>query len=349
MIFGLVLLAYGVAVGGAVALLRRFRPAWSQRRVVLVAILPGPLAIVVAAAIGIAMLGPAPPGETDATGMTIAIYIIGGTCLAGISLVLGGIAAWIAIRLTMAAETREAFVMTSPAFDALIAPLPDEVQADMRRRMTPPLPITVEELFRAIHGWLVSAGIGEGRGGYPGGPAGPGWHAYVAQQRRNIAAFRAVADAWGDPPTDLAEAVDWYDRNFPPPVRLQGDGWEPHVERIAGRHIYAFPVASGQATFGYDFPISAADVDVLLTDPYRRAVLEVVTHTVFQRSSIRGNPAVTQAGFDAIVEVVLHGTQAALAAYLTAVDREHNFRSGLYIRQAMARHAAVAKEGQPGC
>ncbi len=81
----------------------------------------------------------------------------------------------------------------------------------------------------------------------------------------------------------------------------------------------------------------------------RRAVLEVVTHTVFQRSSIRGNPATTRTGFDAIVTSVLHGTNTALATYLAAFDREHNIRADAYIRQAMERHAAVAKEGRPAC
>ncbi|WP_294328175.1 hypothetical protein [uncultured Sphingomonas sp.] len=343
----LVLLIYGIAVGGVVALLRRFRASWSRRRAVLVAILPSPSAVVVAAAIGIATLGRAAPGDIDATGMATAFYMVGGALLACILLVLGSIAAWIAMRLGATTEPREERVMPSPAFDALLAPLPDDVQTELRRRLTPPFPATAQELLRAIHGWLVDAGIAEGRGGYPGEPAGPGWRAYAAQQRRSIAAFRAVADAWGDPPADLAEAVGRYDDAFPPPVRLQGDGWEPHVEVVAGRHIYAFPVASGHATHSFDFPITAADVDVLLTDPYRRAVLEVVTHTVFQRSSIRGNPATTRTGFDAIVATVLHGTKAALATYLTAFDREHNIRAETYIRQTMERHAAVAKEGRP--
>lgn len=158
-----------------------------------------------------------------------------------------------------------------------------------------------------------------------------------------------MVSAWGDPPADLAEAVNRYDDAFPPPVRLQGDGWEPHVEVIAGRHIYAFPVASGHATLGFDFPIIPADVDVLLADPYRPAVLEVVTHTVFQRSSIRGNRATTRTGFDTIVVILLHGTNDALAAYLTAFDREHNIRADTYIRQAVERHAAVSKEGRPAC
>lgn len=310
---------------------------------------PGPLIVIIAAVVGIAKLGRAAPGEIGATGMATAFYMVGDTVLGGILLVLGSIAAWIAIRMCATTEPRKEIVMPSTAFDALLAPLPDDVQTELQRRTTPPLPATTVALLRTIHGWLVSAGIAEGRGGYPGGPAGPGWSAYAAQQRRSIAAFRAMADAWGDPPADLAEAVDRYDDAFPSPVRLQGDGWEPHVEIIAGRPIYAFPVASGHATLDFDFPITTADVDVLLADPYRRAVLEVVTHTAFQRSLNRGNSATTQTGFNAIVDIVLHGANDALAAYLAAFDDEHNIHADFYIRQAMERHAALATEGRPEC
>ncbi|KQM88803.1 hypothetical protein ASE67_03560 [Sphingomonas sp. Leaf23] len=349
MIGYLVLLLYSVAVGGVVALLLRYRPAWSRRRVFWTVILPAPSAAMVAAAVGVAMLGPAKAGEIDATGMAMAVYLVGGKVLACALLALGGFAAWIAIRLTPTPVPRPEPAAPNPAFDALLVPLPDDVQVELRRRLTPPLPTSATQLLHEIHGLLVSAGIAEGRGGYPGGLTAPGWSAYVADQRRSIAMFRAVVAAWGDPPADLAEAIDDYDRHFPPPARLLGDGWEPHVEAVAGRHIYAFPVASGHATFGIDFPIRQPDVDVLLSDPYRRAVLEVVTHTVFQQSSVAGNPAATQTGFEATVGKVLHGPEDALAAYLLAFDREHHIRTDVFIRQAMARHATAAKKGDVAC
>jgi len=123
------------------------------------------------------MPGRAAPGEIDATGMATAFYMVGCTLLAGILLVLGSIAAWIAMRLGATTEPRKEPVMPSPAFDALLAPLPHDVQTELRRRMTPPFPAAVQELLRAIHGWLVGAGIAEACGGYTGGPAGPGWSA----------------------------------------------------------------------------------------------------------------------------------------------------------------------------
>ncbi len=238
--------------------------------------------------------------------------------------------------------------MPSTAFDALLAPLPDDVQTELQRRTTPPLPATTVALLRTIHGWLVSAGIAEGRGGYPGGPAGPGWSAYAAQQRRSIAAFRAMADAWGDPPADLAEAVDRYDDAFPSPVRLQGDGWEPHVEIIAGRPIYAFPVASGHATLDFDFPITTADVDVLLADPYRRAVLVGDAHrlsAIVEPRQLGDNPD----RFQRYCRYRTAWANDALAAYLAAFDDEHNIHADFYIRQAIERHAALATEGRPEC
>ena len=240
---------------------------------------------------------------------------------------------------------RKAADLPAPGFEALLAPLPEFARSELRRRTrVSASPTTVAELFREVHNWLIGAGIAQGRGGYPGGRGKPGWTDYFEEQRRNIDVFRAVADVWGEPPPRLALSFDSYARSFPPPVRLQGDGWEPHVNDVAGRLIYEFPVASGHATGSFAFSIGRRDLEVLLGNPYRRAVLEVVTHTVFQRSMIRGNPEVTEAEFHAIVEMVLHAAADELKAYLAAFDREHNVSTDRYIRQAMIPQAA-AKDG----
>lgn len=350
------LLCYPLVIAGIAALVRMLRPGWQRRRVIAGITLPAPLAVLAAAAWSIAALGPAPRGEIDATGMALAVYAIGGSILAAALLVLGLGAAWLVLRsrgseglprpgAPAALPTGGQHPSTAelspddpltPDFTALLAPLPEAAQAELcRRARASGQPATPAELFREVHGWLVDAGISEGRGGYPGGRGKPGWVDYVEEQRRSVTVFRAVADAWGKPPAGLAASIDCYDSSFPPPVRLLGDGWQPHVSDVAGRLIYEFPVASGHATGSFAFPIAQHDLDVLSNDPYRRAVLEVVTHTVFQRSMIRGNPDVTEAEFHRIVAEVLHTPLDELKTYLVAFDREYNMGVDYYVQQAI--------------
>ena len=267
-------LIYPLVIAGLAALVRLLRPDWPRWSAIGAITLPAPLAVLGAAAWGIAALGPAPPGEIDATGMALAVYAIGGSLLAAALLVLGVPAAWLVLR--------------------------------RRGTAVPPSPIAPRE------------------------PAAP------KVSKPHASATPPLAD----PPAPGFEAL-----LAPPSVRLQGDGWEPHVEDVAGRLIYGFPVASGHATASFAFPIARRDVEVLLADPYRRAALEVVTHTVFQRSMIRGNPEVTEAAFHAIVDTVLHASADELAGYVAAFDREHNIGADSYIRDAMARHAAAPKDG----
>lgn len=357
---GALILLYPLVIAGLAALVPLLRPSWSPWRAIWRLTLPVPLVVLGVAAWGIAALGPAQPGEIDATGMALVVYVIGGSLLAGSLLVLGVPAAWLVLRRKGTSVPPRLIASPEPAkpssagppapgFEALLAPLPEFAQTELRRRTivsTPPG--TVAELFDEIHAWLIGAGIAEGRGGYPGGRGKSGWTDYVEEQRRSVAVFRAVTDAWGEPPPGLAASVDDYDRRFPPSLRLQGDGWAPRVNEVAGCLIYDFPVASGHATVAFEFPIARRDLDVLLADPYRRAVLEVVTHTVFQRSMIRGNPEVTEMAFHTIVDTVVHAPADALAAYLAAFDREYNMGSDSYILQAMGAHAAAANDPPDG-
>lgn len=234
--------------------------------------------------------------------------------------------------------------MTARAtFEALLAPLPAFAQEKLRRRNaldTPPA--TAAELFEQVEGWLVDTGIAEGRGGYPGGRGAPGWTDYVEEQRSSVAVFRALEAAWGPAPAPLAKSVAHYERSYPPPVRKMGDGWEPHVDDVAGRLIYGFPVQSSIVTLSFEFPITDDDLAVLLADPYRRAVMEVVTHAVFQSSTIRGRPEVTPRDARALTDTVLHAPAAELAAFLRTFDRQHNMTSDVYVQQTMQRHAAAA-------
>jgi hypothetical protein len=100
------------------------------------------------------------------------------------------------------------------------------------------------------------------------------------------------------------------------PVRLMGDGYEPHVEQWGEQLSYSLPVDSGFVSFSFTFTICQADLDVLLSDDYRRAVLEVIAHTLLQRSTLPGNTRFTQSDFDSLVADTLHSTRDFLEAFI---------------------------------
>lgn len=126
--------------------------------------------------------------------------------------------------------------------------------------------------------------------------------------------------------------------------RLLGSGYEPHVYEDGDRLIYQQPVASGHADLEFTFEVARRDVDVLLADPYRRAVLEMVGHTVLQRSGMRGADPVTQADFDALVARVLHSDASALERYIEQAGRDYHTAFRVYIDQALARWSIKAPE-----
>ena len=90
-------MAYALLIAGAALLVRTVRPHWRTSRIVLLTNLPLPICVLVAAGIGVASVGPAAPGETDASGMTIAVYMMGGMFLAFWMVVLGMPASWAAL------------------------------------------------------------------------------------------------------------------------------------------------------------------------------------------------------------------------------------------------------------
>lgn len=78
MIWLLGVAGYAIAIAALTWLLRRLRPAWSRERIVTAASAPGPVLVVLAVVWAIVRLGPAPAGETDATGMAMMVYMVGG-------------------------------------------------------------------------------------------------------------------------------------------------------------------------------------------------------------------------------------------------------------------------------
>jgi hypothetical protein len=199
-------------------------------------------------------------------------------------------------------------------FENLLCRLPPFAQAEFRRRTEVRHPlVTTAEMFKEARSWMISAGIAEGRGGYPGGRDAPGWLDYIADQRRHIAVFKALVAAFGEAPGDGMETLHAYEKAYPAPVRRLGEADGPHVDDAAGRLVYVFPTTSGTARTQV-FEIREADLRVLLDAPDRRAVLEAGAEQMLQRASIRRNPEVTPAMFRNLLDQVLHASRTELAA-----------------------------------
>ncbi len=122
-------------------------------------------------------------------------------------------------------------------------------------------------------------------------------------------------------------------------IRRLGDGYEPYVDELDGKLIYSLPVDSGFLSFSFSFEISTDDLSVLETVPYRRAVLEIVAHTILQNSTLPGREEITQHTFDAIVSQVLHAAPAALRNYVDTFGKAHNICIDIFVNQAIARRA----------
>ena len=199
----------------------------------------------------------------------------------------------------------------------------------------------MDDVLDRVKGWSIGTGIAEGRGGYPGGLNAPGWADYVAEQRSFLDIYHAANALTGD--ANTARKAYFHDlaATFTPRLRLMGEGYEPHVDEEAGRLVYGLPVESGIVGCAFSFEIQRADLDVLLSDPYRRAVLESVAHTKLQRSMSRGSKPVTPIDFATIASSVLHSTSDELQRFVAAVDREYNVSTGFFVEQSMARRSKV--------
>ena len=120
-------------------------------------------------------------------------------------------------------------------------------------------------------------------------------------------------------------------------VRLLGSGYEPHVDAVDGQLIYSILVDSSFVSLEFSFAIEQRDLDVLVQDPYRGAVLECVAFTVLQRSMILGNEQVTQEAFSRLVAQILHGAPADVVRLIATINDEHNTDIGFYVAAAIAR------------
>ena len=120
-------------------------------------------------------------------------------------------------------------------------------------------------------------------------------------------------------------------------TRAMGEGYEPYVEQLGDKLIYSLPVESGFVSFHFEFDIRQTDLDVLLSDHYRRAVLEVSVHTVLQSSTLKGHKRFTQNDFDNLIATTLHASQEHLSAFISQINREHNISIEHYVNDIVNR------------
>ncbi|WP_337848111.1 hypothetical protein [Sphingomonas sp.] len=128
----------------------------------------------------------------------------------------------------------------------------------------------------------------------------------------------------------------------PPPGRLLGTGWEPHIDEIDGRLVYSIPVASGHMDYDFQFMIEPSDLAVLREQPYRRAVLFVLLHQLLQNSTLPSFPTVSQAEFRSLADAVLFEPNESVEHLIKATSAEHNVRLHSYIGDEVRRLTASA-------
>ena len=120
-------------------------------------------------------------------------------------------------------------------------------------------------------------------------------------------------------------------------TRVMGEGYEPYVEQLGDKLIYSLPVESGFVSFHFEFDILQTDLDVLLSDHYRRAVLEVTAQTLLQRATLKGHKRFTQNDFDNLIATTLHASQEHLSAFISNINREHNISIEHYVNDIVNR------------
>lgn len=123
-------------------------------------------------------------------------------------------------------------------------------------------------------------------------------------------------------------------------TRRMGDGFEPHVDEEDGALTYSIPVDSGQVFASFSFAIRKEDLRVLLADPWRRAVLEVVAETLLRATRNADTPPVTQTAFYGLVARILHAASVDLEAYIDQMSRDHRIAIRRAVEETVARRAA---------
>lgn len=127
-------------------------------------------------------------------------------------------------------------------------------------------------------------------------------------------------------------------------IRRMGDGYEPHVDQCGNRLTYSLPVDSGFMNYSFTFEICQADLNVLLTDDWRRAILEVIAHKLLQHSTIQGNANFTQSDFDSLIVNTLHSTNDSIQNFITQVSREYHISIERFVEEVINQRSETNQD-----
>lgn len=124
-------------------------------------------------------------------------------------------------------------------------------------------------------------------------------------------------------------------------IRLMGEGYEPCVNKLGNQLFYSIPVESGFASYDFTFEINQNDLNILLSDNYRRAVLEIIVHELLQFSITERNNNFTQNDFNQLIMNTLHTSSNDLQTFIEQISKKYNISINSYVNNIMDKSSGV--------
>lgn len=124
-------------------------------------------------------------------------------------------------------------------------------------------------------------------------------------------------------------------------IRLMGEGYEPCVNKLGNQLLYSIPVESGFASYDFIFEINQNDLNILLSDDYRRAVLEIIAHELLQFSKTRKNSNFSQSDFNQLIMNTLHASSNDLQTFIEQIGKKYNISINSYVKNIMNKRSGT--------
>lgn len=124
-------------------------------------------------------------------------------------------------------------------------------------------------------------------------------------------------------------------------IRLMGEGYEPCVNKLGNQLFYSIPVESGFASYDFIFEINQNDLNILLSDDYRRAVLEIIEHELLQFSKTRKNSNFSQNDFNQLIMNTLHASSNDLQTFIEQIGKKYNISINSYVKNIMNKRSGT--------
>lgn len=124
-------------------------------------------------------------------------------------------------------------------------------------------------------------------------------------------------------------------------IRLMGEGYEPCVNKLGNQLFYSIPVESGFASYDFTFEINQNDLNILLSDDYRRAVLEIIAHELLQFSKTRKNSNFSQSDFNQLIMNTLHASSNDLQTFIEQIGKKYNISINSCVKNIMNKRSGT--------